>query len=327
MSKNKMEAEAPQELPTYTHLMLSGGGYLGYVYIGVYRFLKEHAMLRSVKYLYGTSIGSFFAFLFGLDLPYECMEELFMPGGLLVDKAFHTYDPANIITLPKDFGIFSTKRITNALRTVLQEFFNRSDITFREYLKKTGKDLHVNATCLEDNSSIDFCNETHPDMSVLLAIEASSAIPFVFKPIILENKHYVDGATMNNLPLHFVPDKVGNKCLAFKIEMIAKCTKINSLFEYALQVMCTVTNSSYHLELQHSKADIVSMYNIPIPTCPMYVTDTNKYHIYYSKEDVDKAIYYAYETTYKFFFKNSISACSVLSPSNTIDLPPTSSST
>lgn len=322
-----MEAEAPQGLPTYTHLMLSGGGYLGYVYIGVYRFLKEYDMLRSVKYLYGTSVGSVFAFLFGLDIPYECMEELFMPGGLLVDKAFNTFDPANIITLPKDYGIFSTRRISNALRTVLQEFLNCTDITFREYLKKTGKDLHVNATCLEDNNSIDFCNETHPDMSVLLAIEASSAIPFIFKPIIIDTKHYIDGATTNNLPLHFVPDKINNKCLAFKIEMIAQCTKITSLFEYALQVLSTITNSSYHLELEYSKADIINMYNIPISSCSMYVIDTNKYHVFYSKEEVDKAIYYAYETTYKFFFKNSMSASTVLSPSNTTDLPPASSST
>lgn len=322
-----MEAEAPQELPTYTHLMLSGGGYLGYVYIGVYRFLKEHNMLHTIKYLYGTSIGSIFAFLFGLDIPYECMEELFMPGGLLADKSTHTYDPANIITLPKDFGIFSTRRISHALRAVLQEFSDCTDITFREYLKKTGKDLHVNATCLEDNASIDFCNETHPDMSVLLAIEASSAIPFIFKPITLAGKHYIDGATMNNLPLHYVPDKIGTKCLAFKIEMVSKCTKISSLLEYAMQIFCTVTNASYCLEIQHSKADIVSMYNIPLPACPMYVTETDKYHVYYSKEEIDKAIYYAYETTYKFFFKNSISASTVLSPSNTIDLPPTSSST
>ena len=97
--------------------------------------------------------------------------------------------------------------------------------------------------------------------------------------------------------------------------------------EYALQVMSSVTYSPYRLELQNSKADVIFMHKVPIPTCPMYVTDTDKYHVYYSKEEVDKAIYYGYETTYKFFFKNSMSAFSVLSPSKTMDLPPTSSST
>jgi predicted acylesterase/phospholipase RssA len=38
--------------------MLSGGGTYGYVYIGIYRFLKEYNLLKDIKYMYGTSIGS-----------------------------------------------------------------------------------------------------------------------------------------------------------------------------------------------------------------------------------------------------------------------------
>ena len=300
----------------YTHLMLSGGGYLGYVYIGVYRFLKEYKMLDSIKHLYGTSIGAFFAFLFGLNISYERMEEIFMPGGDFANPTYHTYDPAAIVTVPKDFGIFTSWRIRTPLSKLLEEVFQIKDITFQEYLKKTGKDLHINATCLEECKNIDFCNDTHPDMSVLTAIEASSAIPFIFKPQKINQKHYVDGATMNNFPLHFIPDIAGVKGLGFNILfMPLYCESITNFYSYATCVFNTILNASYQLEVKHKSFDIINFDQIPIKPCSFHPTSDKKYHVYYSKEEVEKAIYYAYQETYKFFFANSTKEATVLSPS------------
>ena len=298
----------------YTHLMLSGGGYLGFLYIGVYRFLKEYKMLDGIKHLYGTSIGSLFTFIFGLNLPYERIEELFMPGGYLVDPLYHTYDPTAIMHLMKDYGIFSSDKMRAALSKLLEEVFQIKDITFQEYLKKTGKDLHINVTCLEDCKNIDFCSDTHPNMSVLTAIEASSSIPLIFKPHIINQKHYVDGATMNNLPLHFIPDVPGVKGLVYNIEFNSTA-HITNFYSYISQVFTAVTHASYQLETKHRSIDIIQLDKSPISFCPIHPTSDKKYHVYYSKEEVEKAIYYAYQETYKFFFANSTKEATVLSPS------------
>lgn len=323
-----METEAPQGVPVYTHLMLSGGGYLGYVYIGVYRFLKEYDMLRSIKYLYGTSIGAVFAFLFGLDISYERMEEIFMPGGLLVDPLFHTYDPSGIISLPYNYGIFSTTRVQQSLKLVLQEILEVTDITFQEYLKKTGKDLHINATCINTTREVDFCSDTYPNMSVITAIEASTAIPIIFKPVLIDNYHYVDGATINNLPLHLIPANPGNRGLAFSIAMTNKEEKVKSIYDYLMKLFITVSSASYRLEIDYNtNHDIITLNKIPLKVCSAKPLENNKFQVCYTKEEIERAIYYAYEKTYRFFFKNSIKSATVLSPSNTTDLPPASSST
>ena len=38
-------------------------------------------------------------------------------------------------------------------------------------------------------------------MEVMRAVSLSSAIPFVFKPIMYENNYYCDGGLVNNFPL------------------------------------------------------------------------------------------------------------------------------
>lgn len=310
----------------YTHLMLSGGGYLGYVYIGVYRFLLEHDMLKSIKYLYGTSIGAFFCFLFGLGISYERMEEIYMPGGSFANPGNNTYDPANFMCLPKEYGMFNGKHVRAPLQSILQEVFQVEDITFQDYLKKTGKDLHINATCLDTCESVDFCSDTHPTMSVLTAIEASTAIPVLFKPVLYKGKYYVDGATMNNLPLHLLPPHPGHKALAFNIHSWPSHTPITNFMSYMMKVCISLMQAPFHIEVKNKHIDLINFDKIPISACSLHPID-NKYLVSYTKEEIESTIYYAYETTYKFFFTNSTSASGDLSPSNGMDLPPASSST
>lgn len=312
-------------MDNYTHLMLSGGGYLGYIYIGTYRFLKEYNMLKTIKHLYGTSIGAIFAFLYGLDISYERFEELFIEG-YMSDREYHTYDLTNFVAIPKLFGMFSTKTPRIPLSKVLQEVFNIEDITFVDYLKKTGKDLHINAVCVNTQTSVDFCSESHPTMSVLTAIEASICVPFIFKPVMYEEHYYVDGGTMNNLPLHLLTTSPGQKGLAFSIDRIID-SKIQNFLDYTMRIMLAIAKSSYQIEITNNKQiDIITFDKIPIGDLPIY-TDKEKQYIQYSKEDIEKAIYYGYEIIYKFFFTNSIKLSTERSPSKDTDFEPTINST
>jgi predicted acylesterase/phospholipase RssA len=91
-------------------------------------------------------------------------------------------------------------------------------------LKRTGKDLHINAVCINTGENVDFCNDHFPDMSVLTAIDASMSIPFILQPILYKDKLYIDGGTSNNLPLHMLPSLPGHKCLAVNLTIETRRT-------------------------------------------------------------------------------------------------------
>jgi NTE family protein len=67
---------------------------------------------------------------------------------------------------------------------------------------KTFHDLHVplsiGATAFQDGSEVWF---DRPEMELIPALLASSAVPGVFPPVSLGDKLYIDGSVANNLPL------------------------------------------------------------------------------------------------------------------------------
>ena len=291
----------------YTHLMLSGGGTYGYIYIGIYRFLKEFDLLKHIKYLYGTSIGSFFAFLYGLDLDYEHMESLFTtPNQYCCATEVTTFDPNDLFHVYTKLGAYPIQQITLPLIRILEEKYQLSDITFCEYIKRTGKDLHINAVCINTGESIDFCNEKYPDMSILTAINASMCLPFIFQPIVYKDKLYIDGGTSNNLPLHIIPSLPAHKCLAVNltIEMEQHTKELQSNFIlYFLNVFYTVLKSATILELEKNKEnDVININVSKIPINPLHFTKIKEKYIFdYPKDIIDKAILHGYEKLYYFY--------------------------
>jgi predicted acylesterase/phospholipase RssA len=49
---------------------------------------------------------------------------------------------------------------------------------------------------------IDLNYKTHPNLSLIKTLEMSSAVPVLFKPIIEDDKCYVDGSLFDNYPLN-----------------------------------------------------------------------------------------------------------------------------
>ena len=287
--------------------MLSGGGMYGYVYIGVYRFLQEYNLLQDIRFIYGTSIGACFGFIYGLNISYEKMESLFMtPKQYFNATEVISYSPDKLFDIYQHLGAYSTRPIMTPLITLLEETFNVSDITFQEYIKKTGKDLHINAVCVNTGEIIDFCNDLYPDMSILTAIQASICIPFLFRPIEYKNKLYIDGGTSNNLPLHWIPSLTAHKCLAINlnVELEEDSTLLkNNIILYSFNVLYTILKAAAIVELQmHPSIDTIniSVQKIPIPPLELK-KEEQTYKLNYPNECIEKAILYGYEQIYYFY--------------------------
>jgi len=287
--------------------MLSGGGMYGLIYTGVYRYLKTHDYTRHIKHIYGTSFGAIMSFLIGLDLDCELFESLFMtPNKYFQTLNVRTFNITHCLKITENKGIFSTVNIREGLVSILQELYDLQDITFIEYLKKTGKDIHINSMCMNTGESIDFNAKTYPEMSVIKSIEASCAIPLIFQPVEHDGKLYVDGATANNLPLHWLPKDQTQQALVINIVVSQNVeTRLlkNNFLTYLLTLFMNMLKGTMLMELETVPKN-VSIFTIPVLEIGMPVIsghlEENIFVLDYSKELMEKIIVQGYTLMHSF---------------------------
>lgn len=292
---------------TYTHLMLSGGGMYGLIYTGVYRYLKTHDYTRHIKHIYGTSFGAIMGFLIGMDLECEVFESLFMtPEKYFQTQNVRAFNITACLKITENKGIFSTLNIHDVLVFIIQDLYGLSDITFIEYLKKTGKDLHINSMCMNTGESVDFNAKTHPEMSVIKAIEASCAIPLIFQPVEHDGKLYVDGATANNLPIHWLPKDQTQQALAINILVSQNVeTRLlkNNFLTYLLTLFMNMLKGTMLMELETVPKN-VSIMTIPALDLEVPVLagklNENTFILDYSIEMMEKIIVQGYTLMHTF---------------------------
>ncbi len=168
-------------------LVLSGGGLKGLAHIGVLRALEEHGLVPSL--VVGSSIGSLVGAAWAAGVPLRQMEA----------RARQV----------RRRDIFQVARVDVAIRRLLApalyrreplEYLVRSlvgDITFRDLHRR----LLVNTTDLHSGIQVMWGLPGLLDAQVADAVVASCALPGIFPPRIINNRAYVDGAVVENLPV------------------------------------------------------------------------------------------------------------------------------
>ena len=180
------------------NIVLSGGGIKGYLHLGVLKALERYNLLSSIKRFCGTSIGAFVCFLYILELSPSQIEELFLTMDL---HYFLQLIPEQIFAVLETFGVNDGQQLENILCIILEKTGFSKTITFKELYDATQKDLIVTGTCLDTYKTVYFSRKSTPTMEVKLAIRISMCLPFLFQPIVYNDKRYVDGGVSNNFPL------------------------------------------------------------------------------------------------------------------------------
>jgi len=164
-----------------TGLVLSGGGARGFAHIGLIQALNEAGIFPDV--ISGTSAGAIVGALYADGYtPAEIMKILNSNSRL------HYIRP----TVPRE-GLLQISGIVRILRDNLRaKIFEDLKIP-----------MYVTATDLNNGKVVYFSKgELHN------IIIASASIPVLFKPVIINNIHYVDGGVLDNLPIK----PIENKC-------------------------------------------------------------------------------------------------------------------
>jgi len=209
-------------------IVLSGGGARGFAHIGVLKALNEHGIFPEIisAVSAGSIVGSLYADGYSPDEIYSIM------GELDIYKFLKFYRPK--------FGMLKAE----GLRKRLAENLSVSNL---EELKIP---LIISATNFTKAES-----EYFNTGSIIDAVMASSAIPILLKPFMMNGQMYVDGGLMNNLPVEPLQDLCDN-IIGVNVNPVHEITRLKSFRNFADRVL--------HLAI---RANV----NINIPKCDMYI--------------------------------------------------------
>jgi len=157
-------------------LVLSGGGARGFAHIGVLRALSEARV--AIDAIGATSIGAIIGAGWAAGWEYSDMVER-------MRRAFVVSNPLNDYTLPI-VSLVAGRKVSRLMR---QEF-GEAEI----------EDLPIPYYCTSANLTTGQLT-VHRSGKLWQWLRASIAIPGVLPPVFTQRQAYVDGATLNNLPV------------------------------------------------------------------------------------------------------------------------------
>jgi predicted acylesterase/phospholipase RssA len=247
------QQENQQENPIKTHLLnknknnkiynlvFSGGGLRGIAFIGVYKFLYKKKLLKYLKAISCCSAGSLIGLLVNINLDYKDLEEFIKNFNIEELKA------PDYINFIDNLGLESGLNIINIMKLFLNKKNINENITFKELYDLTHIKLYINTVCLNDYTIHYNSIDTSPNMPVLLAIRMSISIPFIFTPVMYENKMYVDGGLIDNIPVSMFDNDIKHT-LVIKLSDVVFFDKIKTIDKLLLSTFnCIFYNLSKHV--------------------------------------------------------------------------------
>ena len=184
-----------------THLVLSGGGMQGVIFIGAIRYLYFENLHENITHIAGTSIGSIIGLSIALKLTIQEMEEIILKGNQ--DFKLCNIPYKNCIKLLTDCGLSDINIFSNYLKDFIYTKYPdiTNEITFSYLSKRFGVNLYVSVTNIYTCKNKVFSVDTTPDVCVFKACSASMALPMLFKPVKIDDDYYYDGGFTNNFPI------------------------------------------------------------------------------------------------------------------------------
>jgi len=185
-----------------THLVLSGGGMRGVMYVGALRYIYIENLHKNITHIAGTSIGSIIGLAIALKIDIYEIENIIMKVNQ--DTKLCNIPYKNCIKIVTECGLTDVHIFSNYLKEFVKIKYPdiEENITFSYLAKRFGINFYVSATNIYTCKNKIFSLETTPDLCVFKACSASMSIPLLFKPIKIDDDYYYDGGFTNNFPIN-----------------------------------------------------------------------------------------------------------------------------
>lgn len=176
----------------FNGVVLSGGGYKGYIHLGALSVLYGELPMDEVSVYSGTSVGALICFL--LALGYNPKQIL---GAVITDDILKS-KTGGLLKITSNFGILSMDCIVEKISKLASE--EELNLTFEELLERTGKHFCCCATNLDDFCAQYFSPRDSPGLRCIDAVLASCCLPCIFQSQKIGGKTCIDGGSADNFP-------------------------------------------------------------------------------------------------------------------------------
>ena len=235
----------------YTSVALSGGGYRAICHLGALSYLEDIEMLQNVEAIAGSSAGSLVAAMVILNgnknvthLHKICMQQ----------PVFNL----KYINPIKKYGL--ARLNLRMLEQRIETRFGTKTATFKDLRKATGKKLIVTGFRIRDGETVYFGeDETTDDVQILKAIYASTAVPPVIAPVIIDGDMYIDGSLGAHVPMKPFKNECSENVIGFCLG--TQPERVSSIGDYASAILTAMINQlnekNAHMQhrVQHMEVD------------------------------------------------------------------------
>jgi len=187
-------------MPLIKHLVISGGGPTMIQSLGSIQYLEENKFIdiNNIISIYGTSAGAIIGVLICLKYDWTTLRDY------IIKRPWQEVFPVNIQNIFDAYtkkGIFDDKTVIKCFKPLFDAKDISLNISLKDFYEYSKIELHmfsfeVNAFSVEDISYL-----THPELSLIMAIHMSCALPVLLSPICDNGKCYIDGGVTCNYPL------------------------------------------------------------------------------------------------------------------------------
>lgn len=245
-------------MPLIKHLVISGGGPSMIQTLGAIQYLEEEKFIdiNNIETIYGTSAGAIIGVLICLKYDWKTLHDY------IINRPWQHVFPIkiqNIFDAYTKKGIFDNKTVEKCFKPLLNAKNIQMNINLKEFYEYSKIELHfftfeINTFQIEDISHL-----THPNISLINAIQMTCALPVLMTPVCIEDKCYIDGGVVCNYPLQkcIETNKNTEEILGFKNQYDdSNKNHVDSNSTLLDFIMSFLFKLIYSFSTEHSQPDI-----------------------------------------------------------------------
>ncbi len=207
---------------SYNTVVIAGGASKCIAAVGALEYLFKCGKLEKIEKYAGTSAGGIICYLLAIGFtPLQIIT--FLTGTQFIEE----FQSINLLNL------LSKKGLINYF--IIQEYLERMTIdkigfipTFLEIRKIYKKELTLVTYNMTENK-IEYLNaDTVPNMSLLIALRMTTAVPVLFERFFYKGSEYVDGGIVDNFPIQYY-DNPGNSVIGLNVNPITVDEKTDGI--------------------------------------------------------------------------------------------------
>jgi predicted acylesterase/phospholipase RssA len=229
---------------TIKHLVISGGGASLFQCLGVLYCLEtnHYFNFENIESIYGTSAGAIIGVCIALKFDWETIIDY------IIKRPWKDVFPVkvqNIFDFYTKKGIYDKTNIDKCFKPLFDAKGISLDINLEDFYKLTKIELHFFTFELNQYTIEDVSYLTHPNITVIMALQMTSALPILMTPVCIDNKCYIDGGIWCNYPIQFCVNsgKSYEEILGIKNSFLNHTNIINedsNLLDFLISFLCKI---------------------------------------------------------------------------------------